>query len=590
MSEWDSFPAVESKGANFTDWDSFPALDQPRQAEMRAYEPTWRDRIGSMIAGDSRSPERAALAEGLVGSRGLGRTGSSIADFTPAGIPMAAQEAAQDGDARGVALSFLPAAPAARPLSRFPIPAPAPPPAPRQVLLDAAERQSVELPRVVASDAMGSQQAGKVAANVPWAGVPLRESSQRAITQLDEAAARVQSGYGSGSAATAGEGARAAVENYIGPKGILQGRVQKAYENVNRAIDQDKISPLTSTLAAKDLIAKRREGAGLSESKAAQFISDALEKPGLRYADMSFLRTNVGELLKASNLPADVAQSELKQIYKALTEDLRGAVKNAGGDKGLALWERANTYTARVAERSENLNRILGAKSDEGVIDRILQAASTKSTADSRLLGQARKAMPVDEWDDIASAVIARMGRDPAMNVIPGQTVSGGGFSPDRFLTAYSKLSDAGRAMLFRSTGKGDLANSLNDIAMISQRFKQLNTFANPSGTGQTVLGGGIGTGLVMEPISALTGILGARAMATVMAQPATAKATATWMRHKLAVASYQKPSASTVAAGLAADRTLANALAAEGLGDATAILRQLQGAAPIRAEGDQEQ
>lgn len=592
MSDWDSFPAVKSAGGDFSDWDSFPALDQaqPKQAEMRAYEPTWRDKLGAMIAGDDRSQSRAALAEGLVGSRGVGRTGTSIADFTPAGIPLAAQEAAQEGDARGVALSFLPAAPAARPLSRMPIPVPTQTP-PRQALLEAAERQGVELPRVVASDAMGAQQAGKVAANIPLAGVPLRKASQQSIDQLDEAVKRTQSGYGSGDVAGAGEGARAAVENYIGPKGILQSRVAKAYEAVDSAVDNSVLSPLPSTSAAAGRIISRRDNAAIDRpSEAVSRIQTAINRQGgMNYEGIKDLRTYIGEMMKQSNLPADISQGELKQIYKGLTEDLRNAVQNAGGSRALGLWERANTYTARVAERSENLNRILGAKSDEQLIGKILQAAGTKNTADAKLLAQARKAMPVDEWEDIASAAISRMGQNPAMNVTPGQAVAESGFSPDRFMTAYANLSPTGRAMLFRSTGKGDLANSLDDIALISQRFKRLNTFANPSGTGQTVAGAMGGGAFVAEPLTALAGIVGGGAMATIMARPAAAKATATWMKHKLAVASFEKPTASSTAISYAADRTLANALSAEGLGDAGAILRQLQGTVPGRAEQDQQ-
>lgn len=47
-------------------------------AELRPYEPTWRDRIGGA------SPEYARVVEALVGSRGLGSLGNvNLADLTP---------------------------------------------------------------------------------------------------------------------------------------------------------------------------------------------------------------------------------------------------------------------------------------------------------------------------------------------------------------------------------------------------------------------------------------------------------------------------------------------------------------------------
>jgi hypothetical protein len=89
------------------------ALD-PHQAELRAYQPTLRDRIASFFVGDERaSPEKARLVEGLFGSRGLGNTGMGLVDMTPAGAPLWKQEldeAGSAGDAVLAAANFLPGA------------------------------------------------------------------------------------------------------------------------------------------------------------------------------------------------------------------------------------------------------------------------------------------------------------------------------------------------------------------------------------------------------------------------------------------------------------------------------------------------
>jgi hypothetical protein len=69
-----------------------------RQEEARPYEPTIRDRLASWMMGDAEraSPARRSMVEGLTGSTGLGTTGMGLVDVTPAGIPMAVQEARRD--------------------------------------------------------------------------------------------------------------------------------------------------------------------------------------------------------------------------------------------------------------------------------------------------------------------------------------------------------------------------------------------------------------------------------------------------------------------------------------------------------------
>jgi hypothetical protein len=89
------------------------ALD-PQQAELRAYQPTLRDRIASFFVGDERaSPEKARLVEGIFGSRGLGNTGMGLVDLTPAGAPLWTDEykrAETLTDAAWAAMNFIPGA------------------------------------------------------------------------------------------------------------------------------------------------------------------------------------------------------------------------------------------------------------------------------------------------------------------------------------------------------------------------------------------------------------------------------------------------------------------------------------------------
>jgi hypothetical protein len=55
--------------------------------EMRAYDPSLRERMAQALAGEGKlSPERRRLIEGLTGSPGLGRTGVGVIDLLPPGL------------------------------------------------------------------------------------------------------------------------------------------------------------------------------------------------------------------------------------------------------------------------------------------------------------------------------------------------------------------------------------------------------------------------------------------------------------------------------------------------------------------------
>lgn len=61
--------------------------------ELRAYNPTWRDRVAAALIGEGK-PSRyyRDVVSGLVGSAGIGATGYSLSDLTPAGTVFSADE------------------------------------------------------------------------------------------------------------------------------------------------------------------------------------------------------------------------------------------------------------------------------------------------------------------------------------------------------------------------------------------------------------------------------------------------------------------------------------------------------------------
>lgn len=84
-------------------------------ADLRAYNPTLRDRLASAVLGDTRASDPfGRVVEALLGSTGLGTRGMGLADFTPAGMAFAAEDAGRslaEGDYAGAAMNALGAIP-----------------------------------------------------------------------------------------------------------------------------------------------------------------------------------------------------------------------------------------------------------------------------------------------------------------------------------------------------------------------------------------------------------------------------------------------------------------------------------------------
>jgi hypothetical protein len=458
---------------------------------------------------------------------------------------------------------------------------------PGQEVVQAAGRLSatggqVQIPKAVASDSMIAQQAGAVAANVPFAGTPMVRAAERTIEQLGTKADEVAGGFSGGSAGssvpTAGEAARSGIKNWI--TGESAAKVGRLYDAVDDVVNPTVTTPLTKTEQAASQIYARRIQAGIAgESKAADLIAAAVSRPeGLTYGGIKDLRTSIGELVKKGVLPEGMSGAELNKIYGALSDDLRAAVANAGGERGIALFERANKYNRLIAERREALAKTIGMDGNaapELVFDRLVSMAGASSRADVGKLAQARKAIGSEGWDDFVSGVVGRLGRDAE-----------GAFSPQRFVTAYGKLSPQGKAILFRSTGRGDLAQHLDDIAKVSSRFKELQKFANPSGTGRSVSGSAIGAGAWFDPMTTAATVLSGRVVASMLARPATAASLARYSRTHEAL--VRQPSPARLAAFNLASRNLLTAAKDFGVNGTTDdFLRAIQGPMKVPAENE---
>lgn len=450
---------------------------------------------------------------------------------------------------------------------------------------EAADRLGVQVPKAVATESRALQQIAAAESKMPFSGPMLAKAAEKTTQQIGDAADRVAAEYGATSAAGAGSAIREGIE--AGWGGRAKENLAKLYGQVDSLVDPNAAATLNRTRdVVADIVAERTAQRVGDAGKAVNFVLDAVKDPkGLTYQGVKGLRERIGEMLPNQNALASmgISHRELSRIYGSLSDDLRQVVGQSGGARAVQAFERANSYARNVAGAREQLQKLTKATSDEEILQRLQSAASSKGSANISLLGRARKASGPAAWDEMSGTLFSRLGRDAESN-----------FSPARFITDWGRLSEPAKKILFNSTDRGDLAKSIDDIATISSRFKQLQQFANPSGTAQSVLTasgiGAIGKAVVgIEPVTTFALLAGNAGLAKALSTPATAKSMARWS--KFMETAVRKPSRGTIGMAQWASRRFAGDIG-KNLGielDPTQLYQAVIGRAPSYADQEHD-
>jgi hypothetical protein len=456
----------------------------------------------------------------------------------------------------------------------------------------AANRQGVDLPRAIATESTAQQRIGQGLRNIPLVGDAIPEAMRRTNQQVGQKVDDIVTGLGSGERFIAGQRASEGIQDWMTGKSAAV--VSKAYEALDSALDPAIRTPLNNTQdAIARIVAKRQQGgASVASSKAVDSVVESVMTPGgLNFEGMKQLRSDVGTRM-SKNLNGDFNEGELKLLYGGLTKDMEAAAQTAGGTRGLSLFKRANTLNEMVASRREQLAKIVGSDgsaSSEQVFERLASYATSGKGGDLSKLALARNVLGGDEWNEVASAVIGRIGRD-----------ANGDITPDRLVTAYGKLSDTGKNLLFGANTAHRKA--IDDFFQISVRMQDVGRkFGNPSGTAQNVAGGSLAGaaftaagaavgGNFIPAASLIGGIVGGKAMAGYLANPASASSMAKWAKAYEYAVRYP-----TVASATALDRATKNFATTVGesagvpeLG--AQIMKQLSGPRMAPAEESEKQ
>lgn len=409
----------------------------------------------------------------------------------------------------------------------------------RTLAAQAAQQEGISVPKAAVAGSVEKPLAGRLA-SLPIVGAPLQNAARTSLDQTGQRVADIADLYGTGNRATAGAGVRDAIAEYIETGSAAP--INRLYNRVDALVDDTVQNPLTEThKVVQRLLSVPSETAKAVNQRAVDVIADDLADPnGLTYSGIKQMRTTVASMLQDKLRPdAGTTYGPLKALYGSLTADLKNAVKNAGQPGATQAFEQANAMNALAEARRDALYKIVGksgGNSPEATFDNIINMArNTGKSANLEALTRARRSVDLQTWDDMSSAFVRRMGLNPKT----------GDFSPDRFLTEYGKLSPEGKQLLFNSTGRGDLSNSLDNLARVSQQFSEFYRMGNPSGTaGATWLAGLFGGGYGIGGLpTALPGVASMWGMSKYFASPANVDRMTRTLQARLAYVRNPNPS-----------------------------------------------
>lgn len=271
-------------------------------------------------------------------------------------------------------------------------------------------------------------------------------------------------------------------------------------------------------------------GRRLANTRLMGMAADIAQNPNnpgrLAFSEAQALRSEVGRMMGDSSLINDIPRSELSNVYRALSNDMRNGLKETGNPEALHYFDQAADFWRQGRARVDTLENILGKNTSNEKLGERIAGMGRK---DSQSLYELRRSMLPHEWDDVASGIFRNMGE-----ATPGAADNlGEGFSPSRFLTNFNKIqqNERGFNAIFGGSRYEAVMPQLRDLALLSNRLKNNSKLANHSGSGYYgSLSALLGFGLA-NPVGAAKIVGGNAAFAKAMSSPAFLRAQLTAAR-----------------------------------------------------------
>jgi len=336
-----------------------------------------------------------------------------------------------------------------------------------------------------------------------------------------------------------------------GAEDFVQGfkaRAEPIFDAVTDQVGAATPTPVTNTLSTLQRLTTPIPGAEqTSQRMISPFLrelSDAVAADAsagaMPFQALQRVRSMVGDRLSNPALLDDASSAQVKQLYGAISEDLKTAAL-ASGAGGKQAWQRANRFWSAGRGRIDDvLTPLVRNKVPEKIYKALVSGAKDGPTQ----LRTVMRSLKPEQQDMVTGTMIKQLGK--AQPSVAGEVPE---FSFSSFLTRWNQLDDAAKDAFFKRGRNIQLGQDLDALARYAGRVRESSkAFANPSGTSGATIGSAaalatmgsvaaapiLGGGMLTLPLVIGLGIGGANRSAAMMTSPKVV--------HWLAQATRMKP------------------------------------------------
>ncbi|WP_299942111.1 hypothetical protein [uncultured Microbulbifer sp.] len=343
----------------------------------------------------------------------------------------------------------------------------------------------------------------------------------------------------------------------------FQAKSAKLWSRVDDQIGRDTAVELDNTKSVLSRLVRDDEfGEVLNNSQLTKIRRILEDADIVDYQTLKELRSTIGRRISSNDLISDIPRAELKQLYGAITEDIKAAA-GAAGPQGLANFNRANNFTRSGHARLDGfVERIVKKAKVEEIF-----SAVTKGGEGAATINSFKRSLTKEEWNVVVSNVVRQMGKANDGQ----QGWEGEIFSVNKFLTDWNRLGPAKRALFSGTEALNRYGQNLDKIARQVEKMKfSQREAANPSGTGQFAANIGTMAGIPIAAASGqqgvLAGLLGSVVANNLGARLMTNKRLVQWLAESAEIPLSARPEHMLKLAALTKGMTLDEATAVNAL------------------------
>jgi hypothetical protein len=300
--------------------------------------------------------------------------------------------------------------------------------------------------------------------DIPVAGKPITEALQKQVNDISGQIQNVVKASAKNPKQMGSQIQKGAQEF----KTLANARVSTLYDDLDKFLPEETVIPtnnvlnLTKDPQIQDVVAVGTGDTAKILNRYSNIVDDA---GNISYPRLKTFRSVVGAKLDSPMLLGD-ERAALKRIYGSLSEDMKQAVVNNGGDKALQAFNKANSaFERKINFLEKNIDPIIKAKTPEKVYKLAISGIKDGGTQTKRLMNILKP-----EQQEYVRASIAR---DMGLARKGAQSAEANVFDPQKFMAEYSVLKKNGTEKAIFTPEQVTAYNRLNKVVELTKNTEQ---------------------------------------------------------------------------------------------------------------------